>query len=158
MKTVQKLKSGLGYSWAVLCLVAILATFLGLGFWERTLARETGIHVSPRFTGGEVRHTIDHGLYRTVLHRLVFDGLVSDRSEGFVQIDWMPRENQPLPTVIMEDLDIDGDASVDLTVRVDTIAGTAQLMRKEAWVLDPETLISAGSERILRVRLRNPRK
>jgi hypothetical protein len=156
MKIIQKLKSGLGYTWAVLCLVLVLATFIGLGFWEHMLTKETGIRVSPRFSGGEVRQTIDHGFYRTVLHRLVFDGLVGERAEGFVQIDWVPQEKRSLPTTLEEDFDIDGDASTDITVRLDTAAGRAQLLRKAAWVLGPEPLIAADSERILRVRLRNP--
>jgi len=158
MNMIQKLKSGLGHIWALLCFALVLATFIGLGFWEHTLAKGTGIHVSPRFSGGEVRQTIDHVFYRTMLHRVVFDGLLSDRAEGFVQIDWVPREKHSLPAILEEDLDIDGDASPDITVRLDTAAARVQLLRKQPWVLDPEPLIAAGSERILRVRLRNPHK
>jgi len=157
MEIMQRMKSGLGYAWAALCFVVILATFLGMGFWERALARGTAIHVTPRFSGGEVLRTIDHGSYRTLLHRPVFDGLIGERSGGFVQIDWVPREKQTLPPIVEEDFDINGDASIEISVRIDTTSGRIQLLPKAPWVLDPEPLIAVDSERILRVRLRNPR-
>jgi hypothetical protein len=158
MKVIERLKSGFGYTWAALCIVVVLATFLGLGFWARTLAKGTGIHVSPRFSGGEVRQVIDHDTYQTKLHRLVFDGLVSDRAKGFVQIDWVPRKNQSLPAIVEEEFDIDGDGSIEIRIRVDTVAGKAELLRQAPWVLGVDQLIAADSERILRVQLRNPGK
>jgi hypothetical protein len=158
MTIFQKLRSGIAYTWAALCLVVILATFMGMGFWERTLAKGTGIHVSARFSGGEVVQTFDHGLYRTLRHRPVFDGLLRERGEGFVQIDWVPLEKQSLPSTIKEILDIDGDGRIDLSVEVDTSAGKVQLVRNAPWVIGPEPLISVDSEKILRVRLKNPSK
>jgi hypothetical protein len=158
MKVIEGLKSGFGYTWAALCIVVVLATFLGLGFWERTLAKGTGIQVSPRFSGGEVRQVIDHDTYQTKLHRLVFDGLVSERATGFVQIDWVPREKQSLPAILEEEFDIDGDGSTEIRVRVDMVSGKTELLRQVPWVLGVDPLISAGSERILRVQLRNPRR
>jgi hypothetical protein len=158
MKVIDGLKSGFGYTWAALCMVMVLATFLGLGFWERILATGTGIHISPRFSGGEVRQVIEHDTYQTKLHRLVFDGLVSERSSGFVQIDWVPRKNQSLPAIVEEEFDIDGDGSTEIGVRVDMAAGKAEMLRQSPWVLGVDQLITADSERILRIRLRNPRK
>jgi hypothetical protein len=158
MKVIAALKSGLGITWALLCLLGVLATFIGLGFWERTLADGTGIRVSARFSGGEVRQTIDHGAYQTLLHRLVFDGLIRERAQGFVQIDWVPREHQSLPSVIEEDFDIDGDGSVEIRVRADLTTGKAELLRQAPWVLGADPLVAADAERILRVRLRNPRR
>jgi hypothetical protein len=156
MKALAMMKSGFGLAWAALCLGAVLATFIGLGFWQRILAEDTDIHISPRYSGGEVRQVIDHGSYRTLVHRMVFDGLISDRAEGFVQIDWVPTERQPLPSLIEEEFDIDGDGSDEMKVRVHTEAGRAELLHRTSWVLDAEPLITADAERILRVRLRNP--
>jgi hypothetical protein len=158
MKAIEGLKSGFGYSWAALCLVVVLATFLGLGFWERTLATGTGIHISPRFSGGEVRQVIEHDTYQTKLHRIVFDGLVSERATGFVQIDWVPREKQSLPAMVEEEFDINGDGAGEIRVRVDMVAGKAELLRQATWVLGVDPLIEADSERILRIQLRNPGK
>ena len=155
---IQKLKSILGYTWAGLCFIVILATFLGLNVWERTLANGTGIHVSPVFSGGEVRQSIDHDTYRTQIHRPVFDGLISERAEGFVQIDWVPMDKQQVPAIIQEDLDINGDSIAEIHATVNTISGKVWLTHKVSWVLEAEPLVKADSEQILRIRLRNPRK
>jgi hypothetical protein len=158
MSAMQKLKAGAGYAWAGLCLLIILATFIGLSSWEQILAKSTGIHVSPVFSGGEVQKTIDHGSYRTLLRRPVFDGLIGERTNGFVQIDWVPDEKQPLPALIEESLDIDSDGAIEMEVRIEPASGRVQLGPKAPWVLNPEPLISAGPERILRVALRNPHR
>ena len=157
MKAIEIIKSGLGYTWAVLCLIAVLATFIGLNFWSNSLAG-TGIQVSPRYTGGEVRRSVDHGQYLTLLRRPVFDGLLGERSEGFVQIDWVPKDQQTLPALIEEDFDIDGDGTGDFGVRLDTVAARTDLIKKQPWVLNADNVISVDKEQILRVRLRNPRK
>jgi hypothetical protein len=158
MNLIAKLKSLFGYGWASLSLVAVLATFIGLNFWAKTLAKDTGIRISPRFSGGEVRQTIDHGSYKTLLHRMVFDGLVNERSKGFVQIDWVPGEKQQLPAAIEEELDIDGDGASDISIHVDTSDGKAGMLRQAPYVIGLEPLIASGPERILRIQLRNPRR
>ncbi len=156
MNFLKAVKNGFGYTWAVLCFVAVLTTFLGYGYWSKLLATGTGIRVSPWFSGGEVRNTVDHGDYRTLLHRPVFDGLISDRKEGFVQVDWVPAEKKSLPVTIQEEFDIDGNGSADFAVRVD--GARAQLTSQAPWVLGLDPIIEIDSEKILRVRLRNPNR
>ncbi len=66
---------------------------------------------------------IDHGTYNTFVHRPVFDGLVGERSEGFVQVDWKPAEG--LPAVITESLALaDGER---ISIKLDTATGSATL-------------------------------
>jgi hypothetical protein len=158
MNMIAKLKSISGYGWASLCLIVVLATFMGLNFWAKILAKDTGIQISPHFSGGEIRQTVDHGSYKTLIHRMVFDGLVNERSKGFVQIDWVPQEKQQLPAAIEEELDIDGDGSNDISIHVDASDGKARMLWQASYVIGLESLIAAGPERILRVQLRNPRK
>lgn len=158
MKASERLKAVLGYAWAALCPVIVLATFIGLNFWSRTLADGTGIQVSPRYTGGEVLQSIDHGQYKTRLHRPVFDGLFGERSQGFVQIDWVPEEKETLPALIEEEFDLDGDGTGEFRIRLDTLAARAELLKNEPWVLRADNVIMADAEQILRVRLRNPNR
>jgi hypothetical protein len=158
MRAREIIKSGLGCTWAILCLVVVLATFIGLNFWTNTLAHGTGIQVSPRYTGGEVRQSTDRGQYLTLVHRPVFDGLLGERQEGFVQIDWVPKEQQTLPALIEEDIDIDGDGTAEFGIRLDTLTAKADLIRKQPWVLSADRVIAINKELILRVRLRNPRQ
>ena len=152
---MQKLRAIGGYTWAVLTIPIVLATFMGLNFWPKTLVNATGLKVSPWFTGGEVRKTVDHGSYQTLIHRPVFDGLVAQYSSGFVQIDWGPPS--ALPEQISEDVDLDGDGRpafhVDLaTARCHRHAQPSRSARRE-----PDRGLSAQNVLAIRVKLHNIR-
>jgi hypothetical protein len=149
------IKSVFGYSWAALCMVIVLATFFGMGVWPRVLANTTGVRVSPWYSGGDVAFQVDHGAYSTLLRKPVFDGLFAPRREGFVQIDWIPKGNGSLPASIEEALDVDGDGTLDLNIRIDSTSGSTRLTPLREWVLDAEKPIVAGKERIVRIRIRN---
>ncbi|MEW6182898.1 MAG: hypothetical protein AB1500_06935 [Bacillota bacterium] len=121
-----RLKKVLGYAVATLAVPLIMATFIGMDTWTHGLVSVTGITVSPWFTGGEVIRTIEHGRYRTTLHRPVFDGLLGERKQGFVQVDWSPPE--ALPEYVCEDVDYDGDGFRDFSVKINTRTCAATLM------------------------------
>lgn len=114
----KKLKAVLGYVMAAAAFIIVIITFVGNDALSRIFARATGITVSPRYSGGEVIKTIDHGAYRSLIHRPVFDGLFSDRASGFIQINWYGQP--PWPRKIEEAVDYDSDGTVDFTVTLDT--------------------------------------
>jgi hypothetical protein len=118
-----KLKPILGYTWAVAAVFIVLATFLGNAYFSRELASATGVTVSARITGGEVVQVSDHGPYKVLVHRPVFDGLLGDRSTGFIQINWEGAGG--LPPVVEERVELGGKRPVRLLVRLDTRAGEA---------------------------------
>jgi hypothetical protein len=122
------LKSTAGYAWGVLCILVVLATFLGHGFLEERFAKASGIRIHPRMTGGEAVRTIERGGYTVTLHRPVFDGLISDRRTGFVRVDFT-REDR-VPPVIEEQIDWDGDGRHDFSVVIDT--GTSKVSLRAA--------------------------
>jgi hypothetical protein len=126
----RKLKN-IGYVWAALATPVVLLTMLyndGLG---RRLAAASGFKISPRFSGGEIVRTTDHGGYRTSVHRPVFDGLTGDREKGFIQVDWEPVA--PLPETLREELDVYGNAE-KLSVILNTVSGTARCENDPSWV------------------------
>jgi hypothetical protein len=157
MKALEIIKSVLGYTWAVLCLIIVLATFIGLNLWTDSLASGTGIQVSPQYTGGEVRQSTDHGQYLTLVRRPVFDGLLGERRKGFVQIDWVPKDQQALPALIDEEFDIDADGNAEFGIHLDTASASVDLIKKQPWILGADPVIAIDNELILRVRLQNPR-
>jgi len=123
---MQKLKTILGYGWAALMIPLVLGTFIGMDNWATTLVRATGVTINPHYNGGEVVATVDHGAYQAKLHRAVFDGLLSEREDGFIQIDWAPTaKDGRLPDVIEEPVDFNRDGKVDFTVRLDTRSNQA---------------------------------
>jgi hypothetical protein len=123
-------KAALGYAWALAALPIVLATFMGSGPSSRALAHASGLRISPRFTGGEVSRTVEHGAYRAVIHRPVFDGVCAERKGGFVQVDWEP--TPALPDIIDESIAAEGCGK--FRVRLDTLTGKAELLEPSSEV------------------------
>ncbi|MCX5805106.1 MAG: hypothetical protein NT010_03410 [Proteobacteria bacterium] len=120
-----RFKSILGYTSAVLAFLVIPATFIGLNYFSSKLVSVTGIKVSPRFTGGEVIKTVDHNTYKTLIHRPVFDGLIGERQNGFIQINWERQNNWP--QIIEEKIDYNRDNLEDFFISIETKTGKATL-------------------------------
>ncbi len=148
-------KAMYGYLLAILgvplVLFALLAPQGGLG--ERFISA-TGLTLSPWINGGEVVQTIGHGRYQTHVHRMVFDALIGERKEGFVQVDWLPP--YALPARIDEEIDADGDGQADFRVEVVTAAKEATLTPYAPWILELEGTYRLEDSLIVRVTLDNP--
>jgi hypothetical protein len=130
---MSKIKGILGYIWAFPALFIVIAAFVGNNYLSEKLAAATGITVSPWFTGGEIVSTIDHGTYKTYIHRPVFDALIGERKEGFIQLNWEPLAG--LPPVIRETIDYNDDNREDFLVTLDTITGDTTLAACNTTVL-----------------------
>lgn len=115
---MEKIKALLGYTYAFVYIPIILAGFIGMDFWGSKMVSAAGVTINPRYTGGKVINTISHNEYNTLIHRTVFDGLFSERKNGFVQIDWAPLNS--LPENIEEEIDYDGDGINDFKIALDT--------------------------------------
>lgn len=121
---MKYIRPALGYTLAVLSLFVALATFMGNPYFGRAIVDATGgISISPRTTGGAVVHTIDHGGYETAIHETVFQGLLSDRKTGFVQVDWVKKTE--IPATLSEEIDFDRDGTMDFKVECDMESGEA---------------------------------
>jgi hypothetical protein len=149
---MRKIKSFFGYTWAVLAMLIALATFLGQMYFSRTLAEATGIRVHPRYSGGEVASVIDHGVYSTSVHQPVFDALIGQTSEGFVQINWSPAGG--LPAVIREEIDCNSDGRKDFTVTLNTSTGEATLIKNDPAVIGLQKTYRLRDGWAVRVQLR----
>ncbi|MEW6367026.1 MAG: hypothetical protein AB1714_20545 [Acidobacteriota bacterium] len=154
---MRRIKSVLGYAWAALALPMVLATFIGMDSWARGFASITGLQVSPWFTGAEVVRTLDHGEYETRIHRPVFDGLISERGRGFVQVVWVPK-GDTLPAMIDEDLDIIGDDRADCRISLDTRTNQISLTPLCENVLGVKEKLVFEKDRGLRILVSNPRR
>ncbi|MBN1937481.1 MAG: hypothetical protein JW934_22680 [Anaerolineae bacterium] len=150
---MAKLKSILGYLLASLSVPIVLATFMGMSFWSELLVDATGVTVSPWFTGGEVAYAVEHGAYHTDIHHPVFDALIGQRREGFVQVSWISAG--VLPAQIDEELDLDGDGQADARVQLDTKAPRATLTSLSPWVLELEGTYTLNDGVAVRIQLEN---
>ena len=149
----MRLQTFLGYTTAVLMMVVVLATFLGMNSFSHKLISATGLKISPWFSGGEIVRTIDHGSYKTLQHRAVFDALIGQRAEGFVQVDFSP--SAALPDKINEKIDFDLDGKIDFNLEYDVVANTAVLTAYNRRVLSLAGCYVLKERRAVRVLLRN---
>ncbi len=150
---MARFKTFLCYSWALMAVPIVLATFMGMNFWAEKLVAITGLEVSPWFTGGQVAYTVQHDQHLTLVHRPVFDGLIRERRNGFVQIKWQPNEAL-LPELIDEEIDFDTDGRNDFRIKLNTQTNEAELQAFNDEVVSPEEVLVLGNERIVRIALK----
>ena len=152
---MNRLRSVMGYTWSGLAVLVVLVALIGNGYLSRRLAAATGMTVSPWITGGEIAKTSDHGTYRAVVHRPVFDGLVGERSEGFVQVDWEPGSEPP--PVVEERVDFRRERGIDFLLRLDTHAGTATVRDLAGTVIGIDHVYRVDKGWAIRIALRRNR-
>ncbi|MBV7275224.1 hypothetical protein JMF89_11055 [Clostridiaceae bacterium UIB06] len=111
-----KIKAFLGYIAAILTLFVVLATFIGNDFFAKRFVDITSLKVSPIYTGGEVSKVLSFNDYQVKIHKPVFQGLFSDKSKGFVQIDY---EGKNIPAIISQNIDFDNDGNDDFYIKYD---------------------------------------
>jgi hypothetical protein len=148
-----RLQTLFGYTVAVLMLIIALATFIGMNFFSHKLVGAVGLKISPWFSGGEIVETIDRGSYKILQHRAVFDGLIGQKAEGFVQIDFSPPA--ALPDRINEKIDFDLDGKIDFVLEYDVVANTAVITAYNPRVLSLSGCHVLKERRAVRVSLRN---
>jgi len=153
---MKKLQAVLAYTIAALMaplVIAVLVLIQAPGMSEAVVAA-TGLTLSAEIDGGEVARTVDHGAYRTEVHRMVFDALIGERKKGFIQVDWAPLD--ALPARIDEEIDADGDGQADFRLEVDTANQQSTLTSYAPWVLELEGTYERKQSLAVRVHLRNP--
>lgn len=150
---LKGIRAFLGYLWAIALILVVLATFIGNSFFAKRLVMATGLKISPRLTGGEVIETIEHSGYQTSIHRPVFDGLLCERSTGFVQVSWKST-GRSLPHVIDELIDYNHDGVKDFRVVVNTQTAQVSLNSDDPTVIDIDRQYKLKNERVIRIKLK----
>ena len=153
---MAKLKSVLGYTVAVLSILIMIAGVGAWSFMSEPFISATGLKHSANWSGGEVAQTLEHGTYRTEVHRPVFDALLGERKAGFVQVAWRPADG--LPARIDEEIDADADGQADFRIELETATEQASLTPYSPNVLELEGVYDLGETLAVRVRLENPRR
>ncbi len=150
---MKRIKKYLAYGWAMAAVPILLATFIGSNVWAKKLVNFTGLKVSALYTGGEIAQTIRHEGYETLIHQPVFNGLVCERKNGFVQVGWKASGDK-LPESIDEMIDFDRDGKNDFRIRLNTTTNTSQLEGYSSGVVSLGEVLVLKNERIVRVSLK----
>lgn len=150
---MQKLKAILGYLVAVITIIIVLPTFVGLEGWGNRLVYATQLRVSPWFSGGDIERTMNRNGYNIILHKPVFMGLIGETSTGFVQMEWTPFS--ALHGTINDEVDYDGDGQNDFRVRLDTVNGQAKVYPENDRVIGLNEVLKLREGWMVRINLRN---
>ena len=119
---MQRLKAVLGYTGAVLTVVAMLVMpFVLFPLFTQGVAA-TGVEVDPVYTGGATARVIAKDGYRILVGRPVRSRALLGRPAAFVQLAWEPAG--ALPARVADEVDVDGDGRADLTARFEVPADT----------------------------------
>lgn len=105
-----------GFTWAFLCLITIIVLFPALNPLANSTSKLPFMKINPNYTGGEIVKEIEKGNYTISIHRPVFDGLIGERKNGFVQVDWRGK----LSKTLIDTIDYNDDKSNDFIVQIDT--------------------------------------
>jgi hypothetical protein len=156
---MSTLKSVLGYTVAALSIPIMLAGLASFGAplsLGELFVETTGLQRSANWSGGEVAQILEHGSYQTEVHRPVFDALIGEHKEGFVQVAWRP--DDALPARIDEEIDADADGQADFRIELDTATQQASLTPYSPNVIELEGVYDLGETLAIRVALKNPRQ
>ena len=119
---MQRLKAVLGYTGAVLTVVAMLVMpFVLFPVFTQGVAA-TGVEVDPVYSGGATARIIAKDGYRIIVNRPVRSRALLASPAAFVQLAWEPAG--ALPARVADEVDVDGDGRVDLTACFEVPADT----------------------------------
>ena len=153
---MKKLLSIIGYSWAVLCLILIPATFVGNNAFANMLAKLSFMKVNARYSGGDADHVIAKSDYKIEINKPVFTALFGESSKGFVQVKWVV--GKELPPAIIDTIDFDSNGIPDFSVNIDTKTGKTEFKSFDKNVLGLHISSKVKESWLVRVDLKNPRK
>jgi hypothetical protein len=149
---MKRVKWLFGYMWTGIAIVTALVTFLGYDYFSRMFVDITGVTINPRYSGGEVIKTVDHGDYKSAMHRPVFDSLLWQSKQGFIQTNWEPAAY--LPPIIHEGFDYDNDGKEDFSIVLNTVTGDVTLKPANSSVISAEKACKLRNGWAVRVLLR----
>ncbi len=102
---MKKIKITLGVTWAFVALIMIIILFPGINDFSSRLSKLSFMKIHPRYSGGDPGSRIISGRCTLDIRKPVFKGLISDRENGFVQLDW----RGDLPELLNDSVDYDND-------------------------------------------------
>lgn len=149
----MKLRAKLGYTAAVLTMVAALLTpFVLYGSFAKGVAA-LGLHVDEIYSGGPKIRTIQQGAYAIDVHRTVTPHMLQSE-KPFVQLDWTPVS--ALPASVADAVDVDGDGKPDVRVSFSVPTDSKTELHVNVEPLSPrfEAVKNAGKESFSRLIVR----
>lgn len=121
---MKKIKIIAGITWAFIGLILILMFFPLFNTFSSSVAKLPFMKINPNYTGGEIAQRFVMESCTLVIRKPVFDGLIGEKQNGFVQIDW--RGN--IPEEIVDTIDYDFDKNQDFIIRINSKSSETELL------------------------------
>ena len=139
---MKKVKIIAGITWAIVCLIVMVAFFPGIGTLAGSLAKFPFMKINPNMSGGEIAYESIHEGCTLATHRPVFDGLIKERKKGFVQIDWRGEIQDEICDTI--DYDLNGIPDFGIIINTATADSRIDPLNPAVTGLDVSTPASYG--------------
>jgi len=120
---MKKVKLIAGITWAFICLILMIILFPGLNSFSSSAAKLPFMKINPNYTGGEVIQQMISETCTLEIRKPVFDGLIREKNNGFVQIDWRGK----IPDKIADTIDYNLDGIPDFCILVDKLNSKTEL-------------------------------
>jgi hypothetical protein len=153
---MKKLFAILGFMWAAVCLIIILAMFPGLDGFSEQMAKLPFMKINPSLSGGEIATTIEQDNYTMNIHEPVFAALIGESSRGFIQLDWIWKDSIPVP--VYDSVDFNMDRYPDFVIEIDPITDKINVVSLNENVGEVEDYARTENGWIVRVGLINEAK
>ncbi len=153
---MNKIKKILGYTIAISYPIIFILAIISYNLYAKKFVEATGLKISPWYSGDIVIKTIDHDGYKTRIHKPVFQGFITERKFGFVQIDWVIINK--IPDIIKESIDFDFDTKIDFYIEYNIKDNKAYIQSLNTDVIGIKGNYKLENSYIARIKLKNPKK
>lgn len=149
-QTIIKLR--IGYIWAIICVLLIPITFMGNMYFSKQMVKLPFMKVNPVFTGGDINKTIEENGLIITIYKPVFEALIGESNNGFVQIKFS--SNDKLPEKIDMKIDYNNDGRDDFRLIINTHTGATGIEAFNEHVKDIKVSSRVKTDWIVRVNLK----
>ena len=120
---MKKVKIITGICWAFAGLILIIILFPGLNSYSVSVSKLPFMKINPRYTGGEIATHLISDKCTLDIRKPVFNGILKERTSGFVQMDWRGK----IPETIKDSIDFNNDGQKDFFIQVNRTKSESHL-------------------------------
>jgi hypothetical protein len=141
------------YTWAIICMILIPATFMGNAGFSALVAKLPFMKINPVYSGGSIDRSYEKQNLKITVNKPVFESIFGKSKDGFVQIRFSPQNS--LPSIINDTIDFNHDGSTDFRLIIDTKSGKTFLKALNSNVLGLNVSSKVKNDWIVRVNVLN---
>ncbi len=102
--------------WAFCCTILVLIVIIKMPQFAQAASKLPFMRINPLFTGGDLNYSIEKDSLIIEINKPVFEALIGESKEGFVQITFSGNKN--LPQLIEQEIDYNNDAKEDFKLKI----------------------------------------